>query len=71
MTSIDFLEKVYGILNDQNYRITFSPAQRKNWMMNCNGHFIGGLFNEELCLTKCLPFRLKSQKRRYAPHTRL
>jgi hypothetical protein len=50
MTSVDFLEKVYETLHDQNYRITFSPAQRKNWMMNCNGHFIGGLFDEELCL---------------------
>jgi len=50
MTSIDFLEKVYGILDDQNYRITFSLAQKKNWMMYCNGHFIGGLFDEELCL---------------------
>lgn len=50
MTSTDYLEKVYDILNDQDYRITFSPAQRKNWMMNCNDHFIGGLFDEELCL---------------------
>jgi len=50
MTSIDFLEKVYEIIDDQNYRITFSPAQRKNWLMNCNEHFIGGLFDEELCL---------------------
>lgn len=50
MTSIDFLEKVYNVLNDQNYRITFSLAQRKNWMMYCNEHFIGGLFDEVLCL---------------------
>lgn len=49
MTSIDFLEKVYEILDDQDYRITFSLAQKKNWMMYCNGHFIGGLFDEELC----------------------
>jgi len=49
MTSIDFLEKAYEILNDQNYRITFSPAQRKNLMMYCNEHFIGGLFEEEIC----------------------
>jgi hypothetical protein len=50
MTSVDFLEKVYKILHDQDYRITFSPARGKNWMMNCNGHFIGGLFDEELCI---------------------
>lgn len=50
MTSIDFLEKVYNILNNQDYRITFYPAQKKNWMMMCNGNFIGGLFDEELCL---------------------
>jgi hypothetical protein len=50
MTSVDFFEKVYKILHDQDYRITFSPAQGKNWMMNCNGHFIGGLFDEELCI---------------------
>jgi len=50
MTSIDFLEKVYNILNDQRNNITFYPAQGKNWMMMCNGYFIGGLFDEELCL---------------------
>jgi hypothetical protein len=50
MTSIDFLETVYDILNDQNYRISFSPAKNKNWMMECNGNFIGGLFDDELCL---------------------
>ena len=49
MTSIDFLEKIYKILNDQNYGISFYPAQKKNWMMLCNGNFIGGLFGEELC----------------------
>jgi hypothetical protein len=50
MTSIDFLEKIHKLLDDQYYKITFSPAQRKNWMMYCNGNFIGGLFDEELCL---------------------
>jgi len=50
MTSVDFLEKVYGILDDQNFRITFSLAQKKNYMMYCNGKFIGGLFDDELCL---------------------
>ena len=50
MTSTDFLEKAYKILDDQNYRITFSPAQKKNYMMYCNGNFIGGLFDEKFCL---------------------
>jgi hypothetical protein len=49
MTSTDFLEKIYSILNDQNHRISFSPAQKNNWLMECNGNFIGGLFDEELC----------------------
>ena len=49
MVTIDFLEKVYSVINDQSYRITFSPAQKKNWMMECNGNFIGGLFDDEVC----------------------
>ncbi|MCP1997392.1 hypothetical protein [Flavobacterium sp. HSC-61S13] len=48
MTSIDFIIKTYELLNSQNYRITFSPAKNKNWMMLCNNHFIGGLFDEAL-----------------------
>lgn len=48
MTSIDFIIKIYDLLNSQDYRITFSPAKNKNWMMMCNNHFIGGLFDEEL-----------------------
>lgn len=48
MTSIDFIIKTYELLNSQDYRITFSPAKNKNWMMLCNNHFIGGLFDEEL-----------------------
>lgn len=48
MTSIDFIIKTYDLLNSQNYRITFSPAKNKNWMMLCNNHFIGGLFDEAL-----------------------
>jgi hypothetical protein len=48
MTSTDFLEKVYGILNDQKYRISFSPVQKNNWMMDCNGDFIGGIFDGKL-----------------------
>jgi len=48
MTSIDFLTKIYDFLNNQDYRITFFPAKKKNFMMMCNGHFIGGLFDEAL-----------------------
>lgn len=48
MTSSDFLIKIYDLINNQDYRITFSPAKKKNFMMMCNGHFIGGLFDEEL-----------------------
>ncbi len=48
MTSIDFIIKTYDLLNSQDYRITFSPAKNKNWMMLCNNHFIGGLFDEDL-----------------------
>lgn len=48
MTSIDFIIKIYNLINSQDYRIVFSPAQNKNWMMICNNHFIGGLFDEEL-----------------------
>lgn len=48
MTSIDFIIKIYDLLSSQDYRITISPAKNKNWMMWCNNHFIGGLFDEEL-----------------------
>lgn len=48
MTSIDFIIKIDDLLNSQDYRITFSPAKNKNWMMMCNNHFIGGLFDEAL-----------------------
>jgi hypothetical protein len=48
MTSIDFLLKIYDLINNQDCRITFSPTKNKNFMMMCNGHFIGGLFDEEL-----------------------
>ncbi len=48
MTSVDFIIKTYELLNSQDYRITFSPAKNKNWMMLCNNHFIGGLFDEAL-----------------------
>ncbi|MBW3518058.1 hypothetical protein [Flavobacterium sp. NKUCC04_CG] len=48
MTSIDFIIKTYELLNSQDYRITFSPAKNKNWMLLCNNHFIGGLFDEAL-----------------------
>lgn len=49
MTSIDFLNKVYKRLDCQEYRLSFSPAKSKNFMLYCNGSFIGGLFDEKLC----------------------
>ena len=36
-------------LDSQEYRISFSPAKSKNFLLYCNGNFIGGLFDEELC----------------------
>ena len=50
MISIDFLNKVYKILDSQEYNLSFSPAKFKNYMLYCNGNFIGGLFDEELRL---------------------
>ena len=49
MTSVDFLKKVYKQLDSQEYRLAFSPAKSNNFMLYCNDHFIGGMFNEELC----------------------
>ena len=49
MTSIDFLNKVHKSLDSQEYNLSFSPAKSKNFMLYCNGNFIGGLFDEELC----------------------
>ena len=49
MSSIDFLNKVYKILDSQEYNLSFSRAKSKNYMLYCNGNFIGGLFNKELC----------------------
>ena len=49
MTSIDFLNKVHKSLDSQEYNLSFSPAKSKNYMLYCNGNFIGGLFDEELC----------------------
>ena len=49
MTSIDFLNKVHKCLDSQEYNLSYSPAKSKNYMLYCNGNFIGGLFNEELC----------------------
>lgn len=49
MTSVDFLKKVYKQLDSHEYRLEFSPAKSNNFMLYCNDHFIGGLFNEELC----------------------
>ena len=49
VTSIDFLNKVYQSLDSQAYSLYFSPAKSKNYMLYCNGNFIGGLFDEKLC----------------------
>ena len=49
MTSIDFLNKVHKSLDSQEYNLSYSPAKSKNFMLYCNGNFIGGLFNKELC----------------------
>ena len=49
MTSIDFLNKVHKILDSQEYNLSYSPAKSKNFMLYCNGNFIGGLFDEALC----------------------
>ena len=49
MTSIDFLNKVHKSLDSQEYNFSYSPAKSKNYMLYCNGNFIGGLFDEELC----------------------
>ena len=49
MTSIDFLNKVHRSLDSQEYNLSYSPAKSKNYMLYCNGNFIGGLFDEELC----------------------
>ena len=50
MTSIDFLNKLYKSLDLQEYSLSFSPAKSKDYMLYCNGNFIGGLFDDELCL---------------------
>ena len=44
MTSIDFLNKVHKCLDSQEYNLSYSPAKSKNYMLYCNGNFIGGLF---------------------------
>lgn len=49
MTSIDFLNKVHKCLDSQEYNLSYSPTKSKNNMLYCNGNFIGGLFDEELC----------------------
>ena len=49
MISIDFLNKVYKILDSQEYNLSFSPAKFKNYMLYCNGNFIGGLVDAGLC----------------------
>ena len=47
MTSIDFLNKVHKNLDSQEYSLSYSPAKSKNYMLYCNGNFIGGLRSEE------------------------
>lgn len=49
MTSMDFLNKVYKDLDSQEYSLSFSPTKSKNYMLYCNGNFIGGLFDDKLC----------------------
>ena len=49
MTSIDFLNKVHKSLDSQEYNLSYSPAKSKNYMLYCNGNFIGGPFDEALC----------------------
>ena len=49
MTSIDFLNKVHKNLDSQEYSLSYSPAKSKNYMLYCNGNFIGGPFDEALC----------------------
>ena len=46
MTSIDFLNKVHKILDSQEYNLSYSPAKSKNYMLYCNGNFIGGQTGE-------------------------
>ena len=41
MISIDFLNKVHKILDSQEYNLSYSPAKSKNYMLYCNGNFIG------------------------------
>lgn len=48
MVSLKFLTEVYELLGEQGYTISFSPAKQKNFLMYCNGNFIGGLFDEAL-----------------------
>lgn len=50
MTSQAFLDKIYQVLDGQGYSVTFSLAKSQNYMLFSNGNFIGGLFDEELCL---------------------
>ena len=49
MTSIDFLKMVHKSLDSKEYNLTYSPDKSNNYMLYCNGNFIGGLFDEELC----------------------
>ncbi len=44
------IKKIYELLNTQDHHISFYPtANNKDWMMNCNGTLIGGIFDEKVC----------------------
>ena len=53
MVTINYISKVYNILNEQEHRITVSPVKKGNFFMYCNNHLIGGLFDDELYFVYC------------------
>ncbi len=44
------MQEAHRLLDEPGCSISFSPAKSGNLMMYCNGDFIGGLFDGELCL---------------------
>ena len=48
--SLALMKEVCALLDEPGCCISFSPAKSGNFMMYCNGDFIGGLFGGELCL---------------------
>lgn len=48
--SLALMKEVSALLDAPGCSISFSPAKSGNFMMYCNGDFIGGLFGGELCL---------------------